>query len=267
VELRTYGALIWRRIWLVVLVVGVVGLYVGYQLYHLYKTPGALRGYRSDITIEIGLQDPPGGSNTSYADSVIATETMADAIVTGSLLSSKKFDTQVSQQVGLDVSQQRYGANPNLGNWQNADAIGAALTSTHTHNFITVSVTWSTPLGAKAIASAIGEVSTSSLCQYLSYVVTKDATCVPTDTSGQPVVTAQVVNDATDAVSAPGTAANKLTLYIILLLVAFIVGIALTFLADYFDDSIRGRDDAVLLLQLPVLSEVPRAPKVGKRAA
>lgn len=111
-ELRTYGAIIWRRIWLVVLVVGVVGLYVSYQLYHLYKTPGALPGYRSEITIEIGLKAPPAGSNTSYADSVIATETMADAIVTGSLLSSKKFDTQVSQQVGIDANQQRYGPIP-----------------------------------------------------------------------------------------------------------------------------------------------------------
>ncbi len=263
-ELRTYGTIIWRRIWLVVLVLGVVGLYVSYQLYHLYKTPGALRGYRSEITIEIGLKAPPAGSNTSYADSVIATETMADAIVTGSLLSSKKFDAQVSQQVGIDAGQQRYGTNPDLGDWQNVDAIGSVLNSAHTHNFVTVSVIWSTPLGAKAIATAVGEVSTSSLCQYLSYVVAGDATCTPTDTNGQSVVTAQVINDATDAVSAPGTQANKLTLYVILLLVALIVGIALTFLADYFDDSIRGKDDAALLLQLPVLGEVPRAPTTGK---
>ncbi|GAC1380732.1 MAG: hypothetical protein NVSMB33_06950 [Ktedonobacteraceae bacterium] len=262
-ELRAYWAIIWRRIWLVALVVAVVGLYVGYQYYRLYKTPGALRGYRSDITIQIGLKTSPGGSDTSYADSVIATETMADAIVTSSLLSSKRFDTQVSQQVGKDVSQQSYGASPDLGDWQNADAIGSALTSVHTHNFVTVSVTWSTPSGAKAIANAVGEVSASSLCTYLSYVVAKDSTCSPTDTSTQPVVAAQVVNEATDAVSAPGTASNKLTLFFIL---ALLVGIALTFLADYFDDRIRGKDDATLLLQLPVLGEVPRAPATGKRA-
>jgi capsular polysaccharide biosynthesis protein len=49
-----------------------------------------------------------------------------------------------------------------------------------------------------------------------------------------------------------------------MLLVALIVGIALAFLADYLDDRIYGKDDALNVLQLPVLAEVPRPPAPGR---
>jgi capsular polysaccharide biosynthesis protein len=77
-------------------------------------------------------------------------------------------------------------------------------------------------------------------------------------------VTAQVISSATDAAPVPGTSANKQTLLFILLLVALIVGIALAFLADYLDDHIYSKDDALNLLQLPILGEVPRAPSPGR---
>src|SRR2546421_2750592 len=102
-ELKAYWTIIWRRIWIVVLIVGVVALYAGYQYYHLRKTPGALTAYRSDITIQIGLQVSPD-SITSSADSVAVSEALADAMITSPILSSKEFDTQVSQQIGSDMS-------------------------------------------------------------------------------------------------------------------------------------------------------------------
>ena len=124
-ELRAYWKIIWRRIWLVALVVGVMALYVGYQYYHLRKTPGALTAYRSDVTIQIGLQSSPNG----VSDNIGASESLADALVTGPILSSNEFDTEVSHQIAADMTQieQRYGPNPNLGDWQNAGAIGGAF--------------------------------------------------------------------------------------------------------------------------------------------
>ena len=264
-ELRAYWTIIWRRFWLVALVVGVVALYVGYQYYHLRRTPGALTAYRSDITIQIGLQASPNGTDTSYADNVVVSETLADAMVTSPILSSNEFDTQVSRQISLDTHQNSSYAD--LSNWQNSgtiSAIGGALSAVHAHSLVTVSATWSTPEGAKVLATAVGEVSAANICSYLEYVVSKEASCSPPANSILPGVSAQVISNATDAVAVPGSSVSKQTLLFILLLVALIVGIALAFLADYLDDRIYSKDDAVNLLQLPLYGEVPRAPTPGR---
>ena len=265
-ELRAYWTIIWRRIWIVALIVGVVALYVGYQYYHLRKTPGALTAYKSDITIQIGLQASPNGTTSSYADNITVSEALADAMITSPILSSKEFDAQVSNQIGSDLSliEQRYGSHPDLGDWQNTDAIGGALSAVRSHSLVTVSAVWTTPAGAWAIANAVGEVSAAHICTYLEYVVSKEVSCSSSPNTALPGVTAQVISNATDAARVPGTSANKQTLLFLLLLVALIVGIALAFLADYLDDRIYDKDQALNLLQLPVLGEVPRPPAPGR---
>jgi len=268
VELRTYWAIIWRRIWLVALILGVVLLYIGYQYYHLHKTPGALVAYQSSITFQVGLKATTQSIDPSYADSVIVSENLADTLVTGPILTSNEFDTQVSRQVGLDMSNiaQRYGPNPDsyLGDWRNAGAIGSALNANHIHGLVTVNVTWSTPAGAWAIANAIGEVSTTSIGTYLDYVITNDPSHSSTNGIMQAAVSARVISNATDATPVPGTATSKELIFAILFLVALIVAIALTFLADYLDDRIRSKEEAKLLLQLPIYGEIPHAPAVGR---
>ena len=262
-ELRAYWNIIWRRAWLVVLVVGVVALYVGYQYYHLRKTTGALAQYSSDVTIQIGLGASPNGA----ADNVSVSESLADALATGPILSLKEFDSEVSHQIALDMPQieQRFGANPDLGDWQNPGAIGGTFSSTRAHSLVTVSATWSSPAGAWAIANAVGEVSTANICTYLGYVVSKEASCSTTIDATTPAVTARVVSTATDPARVPGISASKQTFFVILLLLALVVGIALAFLVEYLDDRIRNKDDAQRLLQLPVYGEVPRAPPLGRK--
>jgi len=250
----------------VVLIVGVVGLYVGYQYYHLRKTPGALTAYRSDITIQIGLQAAPNGADPSYADNVVTAEALADELITSPILTSKEFDTQVSQQIATDMSQlqQEYGANLNLGSWQDTGAIGGALTATRAHSLVTISATWPQAQGAKAIATAVGEVSASNMCAYVEYVVSKVASCSASPANTQPGVSAQVISNATDPATVPGSSTNKVTLLVILLFVALLISIFLAFLADYLDDRMYNKDDATHLLQLPVYGEVPRPPAVGR---
>ena len=268
-ELRAYWTIIWRRAWLVALVVGVVALYVGYQYYHLRRTPGALTAYSSDVTIQIGLAGSPNGA----ADNVVVSEALADAMSTspipGPILSSKEFDSEVSRQIALDMPQieQRFGANPDLGDWQNTGAIGGSLGATHVHSLVTVSATWSSAAGAWAIANAVGQVSAANICAYLGYVVPKGASCSTTADTSVPAVSARVIIAATDPVTAPGLSASKQTLLVILLLVALIVGIALAFLVEYLDDRIYNKDDAQRLLQLPVYGVVPRAPTVGRKSS
>jgi capsular polysaccharide biosynthesis protein len=250
----------------VALIVGVVALYAGYQYYHLHKTPGALTAYQSNVTIQIGLQASPNATTSSYADNITVSEALADAMISSPILSSKEFDTQVSNQISSDMSliNQRYGRQADLGDWQNTAAIGGALSASRAHSLVTVSATWPTAAGAWAIANAVGEVSSAHICTYLEYVVSKQASCSSSINSALPGVTAQVISGATDAARVPGASANKQTLLFLLLLVALIAGIALEFLADYLDDRIYGKEDAFNVLQLPVLGELPRPPAPGR---
>ena len=265
-ELRAYWTIICRRIWLVALIVGVVVLYIGYEYYHVGRHPGGLSAYQSTITYQIGLQASTKGTDPSYADNIAVSEALADTLVKGPILTSKEFDTQVSRQVGLDMNPiiQRYGANPDLGNWQDTAAIGAALNATNDHSLVTVNVTWTTPAGAWAIAEAVGDVSTNNIGTFLDYVITNNAAHPSANTNVQPAVSARVISDATNPIKVAGAFTEKAATFAILLLVALIVGIALTFLADYLDDRIYGKEEATDLLQLPIYGELPLAKAAGQ---
>lgn len=262
-ELLTYWKVIWRRLWLIVLIVGVIALYVGYEYYHLYKTPGALKAYSSNVTIQVGLQ-PIDPQVLSSADMVTVSESLADALTTGPILSSSTFDTQVNQQIQSDMSQitQKYGSNPNLGSI-NAGAIGGAISAQRAHTLVTITTNWGTAPGAWAISNAVGEVLSTNICTYLNYDIPQGNSCSATNNAGQPLVTAKLISAASDPALIPGPSSSKVTLYAIMLLVALIIAIALAFLLDYFDDRIRSKDDAAQLLQLPVYGIVPRPPAPG----
>src|SRR5207248_3511417 len=135
--------IIWRRIWLVALIVGVVALYVAYEYYHLHKIANLLTTYSSNVTIQVGVQTK--GEPVNVAANTSTAEAFADTIASGPILTSKEFDTQVSNQIATDNSQiaQRYGAHPDLGDWQNANAIGSAISANRIHALVTITVTWS----------------------------------------------------------------------------------------------------------------------------
>lgn len=253
-ELKTYWTILWRRIWLVALVVIVVGLYAGYQYYHLKKTPGALTAYSSNVTLQIYLVATANSNANNIGSSVTASQVLADSLANGPILSSHAFDTDVSNQIGQDMSviDQRFGNNPDLGDWQNAGAIGGALGTARVDTLVTITATWITAPGAWAIANAVSEVTTAKIGSYLA----GDAV--------QPAATAHVVSTATDPATVPGPSANKVTLLALLVLVALIIGIALAFLLDYLDDRIRTKDEVTYLLELPIYAEVPRAPEPGR---
>lgn len=266
-ELRTYWSIIWRRIWVVVVIVGVVGLYVGYQYYHLRKTPGALKAFSSAITLQVGLQSTAKG-DPNNADYVTVSEALADTLTTGPILSSREFDADVSNQIGQDMSliSQRYGTNADLGDWRNTGAIGGALNAVRVHSLVTITTTWATDAGAWAIANAVGEVSAAKMGVFLDYVVTADPAHTSTSaTFVQPAVSARVITSATSPATVAGTANSKVALLIALLLVSLAIAIALTFLLDYLDDRLRSKEQVTYLLQLPVLGDLPRAPTPGRR--
>jgi capsular polysaccharide biosynthesis protein len=266
VELRTYWAIIWRRLWIIVLIVGIVALYAGYQYYHLRKTPGALKAYQSTITMRIGLEATSQSTDQSYADYVSISESLADELATGPVLTTNEFDTQIVQQIQSDIGSgeiaNRFGSNPDLGDWQNASAVGSSLTATALHNLVTINVMWSTPAGAWAIANAVGEVSQAHISTYLDYEVRNNPSSSPQATNTHPLAAAGIVSGATDPAQVPGVSASKPLLLVVLVFVALIIAIALAFLIEYLDDRIRSGAEVARLLQLPVYGEVPRAPSV-----
>jgi capsular polysaccharide biosynthesis protein len=260
VELQTYWMIIWRRVWLVAVVVIVAGLFAGYQYYHLRKTPGALKVFSSNVTLLIGQAGAPNNTTNSTTnnptDRITVSQTLADSFASGPILGSHEFDADISNQIGQDMTviQQRFGNNPDLGGWQNAGAIGGALSAARVDNLVTITATWITAPGAWAIANAVGEVSTAKLGTYLA------------GDSIQPPAVAHVISSASDPATIPGASASKVTLLELLVLVALIIGIALAFLLDYLDDRIRTKDEVAHLLELPIYAEVPRAPTPGRTA-
>ena len=271
-ELRAYWAIIWRRIWVIALVVAVVALFAGYQYYHLRKTPGALKTYHSDITLQIGLQAPShavainAATNPSYADYVAAAESLADEFTTGPILTSNEFTTQVYQQIQQDTGKIMQYCNcthPDLSSL-NPSTIATALSAARAHALVTVSVTWPTPEGAWAIATAVGEVTTAHIGEYIDYTV-RTTTTPSLGAQPQPLVSAKVITEASNSTQIPGTSASRPTLLIILVFVSLLIALALAFLIEYLDDRIYSREDVVQLLQLPVYGEVPHAP--GQRKA
>jgi hypothetical protein len=251
----------------VVVIVGVVGLYVGYEYYHLHKTPGALKAFSSSVTIQVGLLSTSKG-DPNNADYVTVSEALADTLATGPILTSHEFDQDVSNQIGQDMSliRQRFGANADLGDWHNADAIGSSFNAVRVHSLVTITTTWATDAGAWAIANAAGEVSAAKMGVFLDYVVTSDPSHASTGgTFEQPAVSARVITSATDPAAVAGTASGKMVLLIALLLVALAISVALTFLLDYIDDRLRSKEEITHALQLPVLGDLPRAPVAGRR--
>lgn len=264
-ELRTYWTIIWRRIWVVALIVGVVALFVGYQYYHLRKTPGALKAYSASTTIQIGLQPTNSGDQNS-ANYVTVSEALADTLVTGPILTSHEFGTAISNQIAQDASliQQRYGPNPDLGDWQNAIAISQSLSASRVHNFVTISTNWSTPEGAWAIANAVGEVSVAKLGNFLDFATQNNATQSSAGNAVSPQVAARVITAPQSPVTVSGPSSNKITLYLLMLFVALVLGIALTFLLDYLDDRIRSKEEVTQLLGIPIYAVLPQAPSPGR---
>jgi capsular polysaccharide biosynthesis protein len=265
VELRTYWSIIWRRIWIVALLVIVVGLYVGYSYYKLAKTPGALKAYSSILTVQVGLHATTSGDSNS-ADYVTAAETLADTFTAGPILTSTEFDRAVSNQISQDMStiQQRFGANADLGNWQDTGAIGQALNATRVHALVTITVTWPTAAGAWAIANAVSEVCSTQLGNFLDYVVANNNRAT-NNTFIQPAVAARTISSPTTPTSVAGTSGGKALLLIVLLLVALLLGIALTFLLNYLDDRIYSKEQVTRLLGVPILGEIPAPPAPGRR--
>ena len=114
---------------------------------------------------------------------------------------------------------------------------------------MTVSITWPNPDQLQSIAEAVGAAVQDGGADYFPQLVGVEAQAVLNDGPG----IGQVGRSLNDQLDLP-----------IRLFVALVAGIALAFLWDYLDDTVRDRTDAEAL-GVQLLGEIPRSPRRWRR--
>ncbi len=263
-ELRAYTKILWRRLWIVALVMGVVILYIGYDYFSSTTIFETAKTYQAAVSLRIGL--PATAHIQDSTEYTQITENLADELTTGPLLADSTFNSQVIQQIKNDKSaiSDQFGANANLGDIT-AEKLLSAYKARRVHNVVTITVTWNTDAGAWAIAYAVGQVCESSLPTYMNYKVAGPDGQAGND-AGNLAAVAKVIGEPDKPLASGGNVVvqRKTTTLIIVFLAGLIMAIALAFLVEYLDDRIHEPSEVMQTLQLPMYGEVPRAPVPGQ---
>jgi capsular polysaccharide biosynthesis protein len=229
-ELRDYWAIIRRRWWLplaITLAAFVASTVVGVR--------GAA-AYRTDMRIAVSTVPVADPNMERYFDptyySNLDSEYLADDM--SEFMHSQAFATEVKRELAtarnIDVD---------------TDTIVNATRTKKTHRFIDVTITTATPDDGQQIAQSISRILSDPphLGQYLAALT--------------------AYNTHLSVVTPPETRRNNTLPGLISeiglrTLIGLLVGIGLAFLVDYIDPSVRSRQEAESMLQLPVLGEIPR---------
>ncbi|MBN1136238.1 MAG: hypothetical protein JXM73_06620 [Anaerolineae bacterium] len=217
-ELRQYWRIIWRRWWLIAALLAVV-LIVSLVT---YRSPAPV--YQATMRFAIGIEGEEAVSAVSgegRSDTWLASEYLADDL--SEVLKGGDMAARVSERVGFVVP---------------AGTIWAG----REHRIMTVSITWGDPDQAQKIAEAIGAIVQDAGADYFPQLAGAPARAVLIDGPG----IGQVGRSLKDKLDLP-----------IRLLVALVAGVALAFLWDYMDATVRDRAE-LESLNLNVLGEIPR---------
>jgi len=217
-ELEHYWHIIRRRWWLIVSLVSLV-LIVSLLT---ARTPAPV--YQAHLRFAIGIEgvepvNAPSGEGRS--DAWLASEYLADDL--SEVLKGGDFATRIAARTGLPVG-------------------AGTIFATREHRIMTVTITWPDRDQAQAIAEAVAAELAQAPYDYFPQLQGITAQAVLID--GPAIGT--VGPSLTDRLDLP-----------IRLLVALAAGIALAFLWDYLDDTVRGRAEAEGLGPR-VLGEIPR---------
>jgi capsular polysaccharide biosynthesis protein len=217
-ELRQYWRIVWRRWWLIAVLLALV-LIVSLLT---YKSPAPV--YQASMRFAIGIQgDEPvmAASGEGRSDAWLASEYLADDL--SEVLKGGDFATRIGERVGFPVP-------------------AGAIFASREHRIMSVRITWGDRDQLQAIAEAVGAAVNDIGPDYFPQLQGIDAQAVLIDGPG----IGEVGRSLKDKLDIP-----------IRLFVALIAGVALAFLWDYLDDTVRDRPE-MEALGVAVLGEIPR---------
>jgi capsular polysaccharide biosynthesis protein len=226
-ELKTYWRIIRRRWWLP------IGLAVTVLVATLaVNRPWQARPpiYSATMRFNVGIQPEriPGVYTYDRYYTMMASEYLVDDL--GEIVRSSAFADAVSSRLaGQGI------ATP-------AGAISASTQPGKLHRIFTVSVAWPDEPQLRVIAEAIAATLTQDSAAFFAQFSPAEADIRLIDAP------------SIGRVGRPAREQLDLPLRVLLALAA---GIAVAFLLDYLDDSIRERDD-LARLGLPIIGEIPR---------
>jgi len=225
-ELREYWQIIRRRLWIVItllLIVLVISALMG---------PRRAPVYQVTMRFMMGLE-PEAKSCDYYAYDKYYTWLTAEYLIddASELVRSSAFAQAVSERLaGTGVSVP-------------AGIIHGSTQAGQLHRILTVSVVWGDAAQLADIANAVADVLPSEIARHFAQV-------------GTSAVYASLIDPP--AIGPVGASLKEKLDLPIRLLLALVAGIALTFLLDYLDDTVRSRQE-LEQSGINVLAEIPPA--------
>ena len=220
-ELKAYARILWRWWWVILIVVAVAG--AG----SLLLRPQAAPSHTANLRLSVGLL--PESSDKFYTYDQYYTW------LTSEYLADDLSEVVKSQAFAEDVSKRLGGTVP-------AGVIQGATNPQKLHRILTISVTTGSAEQSLAIAAATAQALQEQGDKYFAQISAKNAAIRVID---PPALVPQSVG-----------LRERLDLPLRLLL-ALAAGIALAFLLDYLDDSVRSAAE-LEEMGLTVVGEIPR---------
>lgn len=225
-ELREYWAIAVRR-WRLIVAITAITLMASVLM--LAFGP---KFYKSEIRLTVSVRPEPRLGNYYTYDRYytwLSSEYLVDDL--GEVIKSDAFTKDVSERLG--------------GMYLSKESIRRNLSTKKTHRILTVTVTTENPHYSYLIAKAIRETIEEKAPEYFAQLETHDA----------------MIRVLDDPSAQAEMSRLRLALEIILrTAVGFLAAVALAFLLNYLDPSVRSTKEAEQLLGLPVLAEIPNSP-------
>lgn len=226
-ELKQYWQIIWKRAWipaLLLVVVAVASLLTG-------QTPPPTYSTTMRFTVGVKPQELPDQYTYDSYYAWLSSEYLADDMT--AIVSSQAFAVDVNRRLA------EMGSSVQIP----PGSISGVTIAEKQHRILRLNLSWGSAAGLSDIAQAVVRVMEEDSPKYLTQL-------------GTPGALINVIDEPAPPTANPPSLTQRLNLPVRLLL-ALAAGLALTFLLDYLDDTVRGRSE-LEALDIPVLAEVPK---------